>query len=226
VTIAVEASRPTLAQAKAWLATVIDPMADALRVEESWLASGNPSLRAYEHDLGFDFLWDSHMTVSRRYEPNMRQLFRHYPEIGAAVAEHDDGVKSLMRACSDALEQLLGSSEFARLFAQLPHIVPNDFGTGMVEERAIAAAIVNGVKLEDHDFLARAWNPHADELLVLRSEPALRPRFEALESALAVLHKRVQTLLAMITSLQDRLAEARGLAPVDPDVGPWASPEP
>lgn len=50
MTIAVEASRPTLAQAKAWLATVIGPMAEALRVEEGWLASGNPSLRVYERD--------------------------------------------------------------------------------------------------------------------------------------------------------------------------------
>jgi hypothetical protein len=217
MTIAVEASRPTLAQAKAWLATVIGPMAEALRVEEGWLASGSPSLRVYERDLGFDFLWDSHMMVSRRYEPNMRQLFRHYPDIGAAVVEHDEGVKSLMHACSDALEQLLRSPDFTQRFAQLPSVVPNGFGTGVVEQRAVAAAIINGIRLEDHHFLAPLWNLHADELLALRREPELRPRFEAVETALTVLHTRVQTLLAMISALQDRLAEEHGLAPVDPD---------
>lgn len=116
------------------------------------------------------------MMVSRRYEPNMRQLFRHYPEIGAAVVEHDEGVKSLMCACSDAMEQLLRSPEFTRRFAQLPSVVPNGFGTGVVEQRAIAAAIINGVRLEDNHFLAPLWNLRADELLALRREPESEAR--------------------------------------------------
>lgn len=195
----------TSEQVRAWLGTVLAPMAEALRVEDEQLRSGSPSFRAYSHSIDFELLWGSDRMVSNRYRPNLEQFFRHHPEIRAGVEKHDEALGRLRDACGKALDELLASREFQDLVVD----------RSRSEHRALAQEVVNGVKiLESWHPLAGVWSERGDKLLSLRHAPGLSSQFKVIEEAIEELRRLVRELLARVSELQQKLADDYGLPPV------------
>src|SRR5438093_147614 len=128
--------RPSKEQVRAWLTTVIGPMASALAVEERWASRGNWSFRSHTQD--FEFLWPIHKMVAAPYLPNLEQLLRYEDALKKLAQGHDRALDRLRTASRAAYDRLLQNERFRALAASTS--VPEG------EHRYFAEYVVNGLR--------------------------------------------------------------------------------
>ncbi|MFH0902621.1 MAG: hypothetical protein V2A73_18480 [Pseudomonadota bacterium] len=202
--------RPTKDQAKAWLATVVGPMVDALHVEARRIQSDNWSFRHYSKD--FEFLWPTEKMVAAPFQPNLVQFLRHYPDMASLVRAHDDRVKSLRSACIAAYDVLLQDTGFLRLARVATHGDSDDI-------RYFAEYTINGIRELPQNYATHeAWNSSANKFLARREAASLKPKFIEVKTLGHDLCEAITSLLDNLVETQQRLADEYGLPPVDPNM--------
>lgn len=200
-------ARPSKDQVRAWLTTVIAPLASALALERDRVARGNWSFRCETQD--FEYLWPIEKMVAVPYLPNLRQFLRHSDDVRKLAVEHDTVLGKLRIAARDAYEQLVRNERFQTL--ALAASVSNR------DHRYFAEYIVNGLRdLASHYALHDLWTREAAKFLELRNDPALATKFSAIDAAGRKLSTAVNSLHDVVTTLQVDLADQYKLPPVDP----------
>lgn len=198
--------RPSRDQVRAWLTTVIAPMASALAVEESRAIQRNWSFRCPTQD--FEFLWPIRKMVAVPYLPNPEQLLRYRNELKGLADLHDRTLETLGTAARTAYDRVLHNERFRALAAS----------TGMPdsEHEYLAEYVVNGLRdLAPHYSHHDVWNRHGPQFLNLRKDPALSNEFSALEEIGRSFEKSVKSLLTAVSTLQGQLSDTYKLPPVD-----------
>jgi hypothetical protein len=199
--------KPSREQVKAWLATVVAPMVDALRVESDRVSRENWSFRCTTRD--FESLWPTEKMLSPVYLPNVEQFWRYYPVLQQKAKAHDDAFAELRNPCRDAFERTLRSEDFVRLAEQV-----------QVEKgnwKYLAEYMVNGIRdLPSHYTTSDVWRQHGGAFLDLRSMPALEESFQAIHRTGEAFRSKVERLLQETERLQQALADEFQLPPIDP----------
>src|SRR5512141_726074 len=98
--------RPSGAQVRAWLTTVIAPMAVALEIESDRAEERSWSFRGRRR-RDFEFLLPTQMIVARPYLPNLEQMQRYDPTFADLVRKHDGSLDDLRKACQAAYDRVL-----------------------------------------------------------------------------------------------------------------------
>lgn len=192
-------------QVRAWLTTVIAPMADALAVEQDRLLRESWSFRCSTQD--FEFLWPVHKMVAVSYAPNLEQLLRYHSDIGKRVQAHDRALANLRSAARNAYQRLRHSDRFLARTA------------GLREEDVpyLAEYAVNGIRELDSFYVHHdMWKRDGAEFLGLRDTPPLAEHFEQLKKAGREFAKAVDGLRKLVLELQVELADKYKLPPVEP----------
>lgn len=199
--------RPSKDQVRAWLTTVIAPIASALAVEESRVGRGNCSFRCYTQD--FEFLWPVPRMVAAPYGPNLEQLLRYRNDVKTLAQRHDDALDNLRTVARTAYNRLLQNDRFRTLARSTA--VPE------TEHRYFAEYVVNGLRdlvpdSKYHDL----WAHEGAEFLELRESPELTDGFRSLADAGRSFRQAVASLFSIVSALQAELADTYNLPPVDP----------
>jgi len=200
--------RPSRDQVRAWLTTVISPLASALAVEHHRLTNdkGNWSFRCDTRD--FEFFWPVGKMIAAPHEPNLRQFLRYKPEFKKLAQDHDRALGGLRTAARNAYDRLLGNQRFMALASSLS-MSEND-------RRYLAEYVVNGLRdLASYYTFHELWTREGRRFLDLRKDPVLTSEFVALEAAGNDLSKRVTSFLKAIRTLQEELADRYKLPPVE-----------
>jgi len=196
-----------------WLATVLEPLGAALRLEAERGEGGRWTFRAAGRDL--EGLREVERLVPARFLPNLEQLWRHRAGQRQLAARHDRSLRYLRETCRRAFDALVQSEGLAQLAgdsARLP---------------ALAELILNGERAAPaEEALRDLWPARTDELLALRELPAVADELRLAESAGKSLHAAVCALLEDVSQVQGQLADEYRLPPVDPaeDAVPEATP--
>ena len=200
-------ARPSKDQVRAWLTTVIAPLASALAVEQHRLTSGNWSFRCDTQD--FEFLWPIKKMVAAVHEPNLQQLLRYRPELKKLAHDHDRTLDGLRTTARGAYDRLLHPQRFLAL-ASSTSVSEND-------QRYLAEYVVNGLRdLASYYTFQELWTRDGRKFLEIRDDPALGSEFAALKAAGGDLSRCVNSLLRAVRTLQEELADSYKLPPVDP----------
>lgn len=93
---------------RAWFATIMNPLVDALKVEHSYLQSGNWSWNHFRGELETVQLTARHL--GNNIEPNLHQFFRFNEDIRSVADDHDRYVVGLLERCG-GLQRLLEEHE-------------------------------------------------------------------------------------------------------------------
>ena len=199
-------ARPSKDQVRAWLTTVIAPLASALAVEQHRLMSGSWSFRCDTQD--FEFLWPIEKMVAAVHEPNLQQLLRYRHELKKLAHDHDRTLNDLRTTARGAYDRLLHNQRFLTLVSS----------TSVSEHdgRYFAEYVVNGLRdLASYYTFQELWTRDGGKFLELREDPALASEFTALKAAGRDFLKCVDSLLRAVGTLQEELADSYKLPPVD-----------
>ena len=199
--------RPSKEQVRAWLTTVIAPVASALAVEQDRSSRGNWSFRCVTRD--FEFLWPVPMMVAIPYLPNLEQLMRYRDDFKELAQAHDGALDELRVAARVVSDRTLQSERFRTLAAS--------WSTAERDREYFAEYIVNGLRdLASHYVHHELWTRQGATFLGLREDPALTNEFRSLEATGQKFLKCVTSMLATVNRLQVELADSYQLPPVDP----------
>lgn len=200
-------TRPSKDQVRAWLTTVIAPVAGALAVEEDRVTRGNWSFRCETQD--FEFLWPTEKMISVRYAPNLGQFLRYRNDLRKLVHGHDSALAKLLSAARRAYDRLIHSERF-RTLADSAAVAESD-------QKYLAEYVVNGIRdLPSHYVHHDLWAREGGKFLDLRAVPTLSSDFRSLSEAGREFSKAVRALRASVSALQVGLADEYKLPPVDP----------
>jgi hypothetical protein len=199
--------RPSKEQVRAWLTTVIAPMASALAIESERVKRGNWSFRCETRD--FEFLWPVPKMIAVPYVPNLEQLLRFRNDLKTLVHAHDGALADLLIAAGDLYEKVLQSERFQSLAASI--------SVAESDRKYLAEYIVNGVRdLPSHYVHYELWVREGGRFLDLREAPGLVTEVRGLLLAGRRFAGRVDSLLESVNGLQVGLADKYKLPPVDP----------
>lgn len=199
--------RPSRDQVRAWLTTVLAPIANALAVEERRGSGGNWSFRCETQD--FEFLWPVSKMIAAPYMANLEQLLRYRQELKKRIDTHDRALNSLRTAARAAYDRIVQSELFRPLAASTA--VPER------ERKYLAEYVVNELRdLPPHYSYHDVWNREGAQFLGLRDHPSLATEFHSLEAAGLEFVKSIKALRTAVSLLQVELADAYKLPPVDP----------
>ena len=198
---------PTRDQVRVWLDTVLVPIADALRVERVHAERENWSFRCHSRD--FEFLWHTGDMVSPRHLLNLEQLWQRHADVKALSTGHNDGLARLREACRSAFDATIGDGGFGDLARRA--------GAEDSDLRYLAEHIVNGAEeLPHHYSLRDRWESHGRDLLALRQTPSLEDLYAEVRANGSAFREAVLDLSNAVMPMIITLADAHGLAPVDP----------
>ncbi len=199
--------RPSRDQVRAWLTTVIAPLASALAVEQQWVTRGNWSFRCHTHD--FEFLLPIEKMVALPYSPNLEQLLRYRGDLKRLANAHDSALASLRRSATGAYDRVIQNERFRTLAASS--------SIAESEHRYLAEYVVNGIRdLASHYVHHEMWTREGAKFLGVRKDPALVSEFRSLEASSGDFAKAVSALRIAVNALQVEFADAYKLPPVDP----------
>ena len=194
-------------QARAWLRTVLHPLARAAKIAHERAASGNYSFRAHLRD--FEFLRSSDAVVSPVYELNFRHLRKHLKDVDKLVREYDARLGALREACRD---------EFAWLLVQATVVELGSSAGEPSAARYLAEYAVNNLKeLTSAHKLQMFWAEHGEAIFELLAQGDGAPKRAAAKNAADALATAAQKLADRVDGLILELADEHGLPPVDPD---------
>ena len=198
--------RPSKEQVRAWLTTVITPLASALAVEQHRTASRNWSFRCETQD--FEFLWPVEKMVGVPYSANLHQLLRYRSELKRLADGHDRKLDDLRSAARLACDRVLRNERFRRL--------ASSSGVSDPDQRHFAEYVVNGLRgLASYHTFHEYWGREGERFLSLREDPSLVSEFRALEENGRSFSKSVNELTTVVESLQIELADAYKLPPIE-----------
>ncbi|HLQ36504.1 MAG TPA: hypothetical protein VK348_01795 [Planctomycetota bacterium] len=197
-------SAPSKEQAKAWLATVLGPLARGVEVEAEVIAENDWSFRVHSRD--FEFLLPTQVMVDRVYHANLEQFWRFNREMKLLSEQHDKALDGLRQSAARAFDRLMDSRKFLELTREAGPM-----------QQYLAQCIVNSKgHLPSFYEYSRFWNEHRDELMALRKETTLQECFRALQAAGVPFQTTVDELLKRLFRAQQEVADKFGLPPVEP----------
>jgi hypothetical protein len=199
--------RPSKDQVRAWLTTVVAPLARALAVEQHRAASGNRSFRCDTQD--FEFLWPIDKMIAVSYAPNLQQLFRYRSDVKALADGHDHALNNLRARARDAYSRLVQNEGFRMLASSTP--------ASEHEQKYLAEYVVNGLRdLLSYYQFHELWSREGGKFLALREDPTLASEFRSFEASGREFSNSVTALLRIVGALQIELADSYKLPPVEP----------
>lgn len=200
--------KPSLAQVKAWLATVVAPMVTALEQELVQLKARDWSFRFYSED--FEYLWPTDRMVALPYHPNLRQFWRYHPKLQVLAEAHDSSLDDLRTKCRTAFRSLMGEKAFIT-FAET--VSPDDTSAA----RYFAEYVINGLQdLGARNVLRDRWSANRDAFLSLRNANTVAPQEAELQRVGSKFARAAGELFSQLDHQQQVLADEHGLPPIAP----------
>ena len=189
---------------RAWFDTVINPLLQALKIEDAHLQvkdwtwqfrpGGLELLRIVRAHLDLE-VWD-----------NLEHFLSFYPKIESAVRTHDQRVSLLTKKCaalqfvienSSALRKIYESTTSAESLLKMGRTLKDLFGAYPPSDHLalLSQYIVNNRgDLPDYYYTNPLWNNHRDEFLAILNKPPIRKHNEETAKAGEALHRSVKLL--------------------------------
>lgn len=211
-------TKPSREMVKAWLATVIAPTLDALRIEAKMGSeaeqAGDQKVRgrgdwSFQVDRQeFEYLFKMEDVIAPPVRANRDQLFRFYPDLKKLQANHDKARETLLAAMKEAYHLVVRHPRFSELARDVPE----------GERRYLGEYLVNGLHQVTSRWTAHQhWNQHARQYLDIELvDEGGQPFWPRLVAAADEFRQARDELKARLEALQEELADSHRLPPVDP----------
>jgi len=203
---------PRRERRKAWIYTVINPLLEGLRIEETFLARNNWTFRRYNREL--EFIRPARILIGYKSVPNLEDLTASKPDMGEAIKDRETRREKLRAGCEAAFEALIAEPDFRQRVDNAKRESPGEARTlehpAVPFYEVVAEAVVNHGGVPSHAGFYPFWSRFQSEFLSLRIGPA----FEAADQAGREFRECNDDLERKLTQLRSALAE-------DDDI-PWA----
>lgn len=193
---------------EAWIYSVINPLIDALKVENSFLKDGNWTWRFQTKDL--EFILPLERYVDSVSLPNFADFFKANRKVDLKREKHDELRASLAENCRIAFEYLVNWNEFKNKIRSNLSLYKQTWGYpgGAVPEKdfdmLVAQYVVNKiVKLPEHYATSKFWESLGNEFLEFRTGE----KFEKLDESGKQLEKENERLLITLENFRTDLCE-------------------
>lgn len=201
---------------RAWFDTVINPMLEGLEIERELLRKKNWTWQFQPG--GLESIRRITVYVAPEARPNLDLFFQLNPAVALICKAHDKAVDELSRACSELQTALQSDSRLKILYQQftspkslekMGRTLVDLFGAyPQSSHLALLAQYVvnNTAELPDYYYTAPFWNKHRKTFLAILSNPAVRSRSDAVNTAGAGLLRQVDRLILLSKQTRLRLS--------------------
>jgi hypothetical protein len=213
-------------QVRAWLATVIVPIVEAVEIEVEYARQENWTFRCYNQD--FELLLPIRKAVSPlkrvinpRYQANLDQFLDLNEDTCRVTEFHDEALDRLRKACSAAFDALMESTLFETMIENcIPEVEQKN-------RKCLAEYVINGHRDLTPDYTYfDYWKENGENFLLLRENPELQQPFNNLREEGKIFTRSAVQLLQNIEIHQKNLADQYKLprvvvVPYDDDPYDW-----
>jgi hypothetical protein len=207
---------------RAWFDTVLNPLIRALTTEASVLERGNLTWKAEVGRLASLVPVRDHLV--EEVQPNFEQMLSLHPEFNAPIAEHDQRLLPLAKACGRLQEALVDSRVLRVTLDEVASASPPDkklaeYLAGLdYKDRLmfIAENIINSVqKVPSYYITAPIWNQHRDEFVAVLKTAEVSPFWQTRLGAAAGFATAVHELMDKLRAFRNELSLSNGVPIVD-----------
>lgn len=203
---------------RTWFDTVINPLLQALKAEQTRLEKQDWTWRQFADD--FESIRPLKQMLSPLAEDNLEQFSKFYPAIKRTIQAHDKERLEL-RVASQKLQALLQQSgELKKIYEKVKQdtsewrngeTINKVFLDGRDEShlKFLAQYIINQEEyLPDYITHAPVWNKYQDEFLSLLTLPAMNRENEKITQISEKLRKTVARLIEQLKATREDLSLA------------------
>lgn len=199
---------------KAWIYVVINPLARALEIESTLLASGNSSYRWTSDRLEVIRAVEDHL-AGPSAALILEDLCTARPEVRDLVARHDEKVRSLEQAARDDFKRLAEDDEFLQVVQMLKASEPKlkDFPTRELTKWASQRVLNSETNVSNRWEDAPLWTAQNEQTI-----GSYRSRPERARAAMKALTDENQRLQEELRQLRLKLVDEYDVPPAYVDV--------
>jgi hypothetical protein len=211
-----------------WFETVINPLLQALQVEQQRLRKRNWTWQFMPGRL--ESIRYIREMIPAIYVPNLDQFARFHPVIKENMDFHDDEVAHLSVACMNLQRVLIDGDSLKKIFERvtsdesLRHLgmsLKSMFGSSTEIEQLgwIAEAIINSSgELPGYINHSPLWNRHHEEFMSVLDQPAASEAKTLTDRAGEKLQQMAEHLIKRLTETRDDLSLKYDVPPVPTDL--------
>jgi len=200
----------------AWFDTVINPLLQGLRREQSLLKVRDWTWRFRRAEL--EFIRPVHGHLDPLAVENLEQLIMFHPEIGERIEIHDRGQSELCAQCGQLQQIITKKSNLRSLYqrrtsqqflSQLGVSLNRLFGAYHKSEhvKLLAEYVVNNTApLPDYYTLAPLWNGYKDEFLSVLEAPEVKEQSDRTTDAGEELLRATDLLVESLKRTRSQLS--------------------
>ena len=194
---------------RAWFDTVINPLLQALKNEQTYLEKGDCTWRF--RPGGLEALRSVRAHLDLEAWDNLEQIAQFYRGVKLAADSHDKNVESLSERCALLQQRVQNSPELLDIYQRVTMAkslagigyssLEQVFGAYPPSDHLalLAQYIVNQTGyLPDHYHTARLWNKFRKEFLAVLARPSIRIHMTAADRAREKLLFSVKLLLRIL----------------------------
>ena len=201
---------------RAWFDTVFHYALRGLENERDFLVRRNWTYRFRKRSLEYLGPVAEHLPAEAR--ENLEQLISFFPEVSAAIEEHDKRERQLQDNCRAYMDAILKDSSFQKAFesvaSEAPHTLGRQFGEHFGAYSAeedfmglLAEYLVNNVEnLPSQYATAELWNRYRESFLTSVSTSELNSFREAVERSGVALFDAVNELTSLLRTTRSDLS--------------------
>lgn len=201
---------------KAWIYSVINPLLEGLRIEDTFLARGNWTFRRYSRDL--EFIRPVPILVGYKERPNFEDFVSSNPKAKEEIDRRDAQREELRDACRVAFDSLADNPDFQRevsecfqeVEAEKPGETSRFVHPAVKPHEVVAETVLNKGFVPDHAGFYPFWSRFRDKLMRFRKGA----QFENADQAGDKLKTSNDALSLELSQLRSALAEEYDI--------PWA----
>lgn len=191
---------------KAWIYSVLNPLMEALRAENTLLSKQNITWRYQTAEL--EFILPTRDLIQPSARPNYDDLFRSHPGLKSEIGHRDEKVRVLFQAAQDCWKSLTHfQHEVERLLKQWKE-EGNPYPGGAVPEKEfwllITEYVMNNLEELPYHYASKAfWSRFRPHFLASRYGSS----FSQLEKAIVELKKANESLIETLDQTRSNLCE-------------------
>lgn len=201
---------------RTWFDTVINPLLQALKAEQTRLAKRDWTWQHFSGD--FESIRSIQQMISPLAEDNLEQFIKFYPVINKAIQSHEKERLELRQTCQ-ALQSLLEqSTELRKIYGQVKEddaLTLNGESINRVfldGDDASHLKFLSQYIINRHEFLpgyithANAWNKYRNDFFALLNLPAMKKEHAKLAQQGERLSKTVIRLIEQLKQAREDLS--------------------
>ena len=202
--------------ARTWFDTVINPLLQALKAEQTRLEKQDWTWRHFSGD--FESIRPIQQMISPLAEDNLEQFTKFYPGINRIIKSHDNERLELRTACQTLQSLLEQSSELRKIYEQVKEdasVARNGEalnrvfldGRDELHLKFLAQYIINKHEdLPDYITHAQAWNKYRDTFLDLLNLAVMKKENEKIVQISEKLRKTTTRLVGQLKQAREDLS--------------------